>query len=632
MALLPDLRFSPYVKPYVGSSLNEYKDVLASKISAYDEAKAIDDTLSVQSEELINNVLPQDRNSALKIADLYRKKIEDRVSTGNYEDLGEFVNRDARQFSSQIVPFKENYKRFSDWNSTIDKRVQEGKLDRITAERAKQYATQTYGGIDLNNIQGTLFQGYNPANSFNVSEFINKIGNDWESAKNTIEIPKADGTGTITISKDQLTPEVLAEGFQNYLRSNRDFNEYANTQNELTLTDKLQQEVNDAILAGIQKYSKNNISQTQTDASEWLFKLKKQQEALNAPTISLLQGNPNTLEDDPLLNIEYDDKGNVKIKGVTKNEDGTYTKSIYSPTTEQVKSGTKAITGGGVMGGTTASLLPTGQERFSSKQYEDEAREADNNVTSLVNAIRQVNGVNPLKPITKIEKEQALNTFKEARKNFTFGLYNKGIDFPVENGKSINTTRGDFAVQDIGNRQIVILGDPKSNEFSGLREKGKTDYNSLLEEINDKGYEIAKDPNGNDAISPTKVAFYNPITKAPGIAVKMFLKPKEGSDKAPKQIEAIISDNDLASSPLSIFSQIYNEVGKGKFESSFNFNGTEIIVKSIPTNNKDNPFLINIQERFPDGTVESSSLKEFENKYENVLKEKGYFQQLFNTK
>jgi hypothetical protein len=260
--LLPDLRFSPYVAPYVGSANQQYEGVLRQKISDYDVAKSQDDILGYQTDALLQSVAPfdQDKKYALQLQDLYRKRIEDRVNTGNYEDLVTETNRDAKEFLKKITPLQENYKRYNDYLSGIDKEVQEGNIDRETAEATKRYVTSNYQGVDPNNISSTLFRGIQPGKKFDVTSFIDKVGNDWESKKGAIEIETPNGR-IIKKKWDQLSPQELAQGFQRALKSNREFQSYAETQGMVGLGPKLLQELNNGLDYGVNKYKKNNIEQ-----------------------------------------------------------------------------------------------------------------------------------------------------------------------------------------------------------------------------------------------------------------------------------------------------------------------------------------------------------------------------------
>lgn len=588
MALLPDLRFSPYTRQYVGSANDEFNNLVEQKITDYDVAKAETDVLASQNDVLLDSVLPVegDRNMALRLQDRYRKHIQDIADRGDYENSRSEISRLSRDFVNQIRPLQQNAQRYQQYIQDIDKRTD---ISQRTKEAAKRASLANYRGLDESNIVGTSFTGIVPSKDVDLTEFVNKIGNDWESTK-TVKITESNGRVS-TLKIDKITPKELETGLVQALQGSKEVQEYLQTQQMLGLGESALQEIQNAVTFGVNKYSKyqedGSLSYTPQhilDGNITLDALRNANVTSNVPV-----GNPNSVNklqgmaiDKVTGRVGLNKNNFLEVKdGLTYkyvDQDGNLV-SVAEVEEEKAFNRIKMQNAG-----RAASAVQAPKSKYTPVLATAEEIDALNAQTELVfnqmvedaKTVYEFNkklakSRNQELPELDFEstatREMILNAYNKAIKENKVIIENKKFSPPVENRFRANAIDQKIA-QDLMGRKVHVKGLEKG--LQGIIEtKQGVDYNALTNKLFDEGWVVKKTvPNGIDE--------YNSYGDMPSVNIVLELenvKTREtknltiGAETSQSEGQALIPLQNVMKLYYSGTSgQVNNPHGKPMFE------------------------------------------------------------------
>lgn len=252
---LPDLRINPYVTPYAPGPSQEYDALTEQRIQDYDLASEQSDVLAYQNDSLSSQIAPFEGDKAIanSIMNNTRKQIQDWAAKGDYENMGRAIRKGARDFTSQVTPLLENQKRYSGYLTEMQNAYQKGDIGLDTYTKAKAASLSNYKGLDPNNITGSYFSGFIPSKDINVSDKVDKYLKDWKENGGTKFIMSPDGSYR-EINWESARPEDIAQAAQEALFGDSEFTGYATTQGAIGNHDRVNQELQNAIRFGAEKY------------------------------------------------------------------------------------------------------------------------------------------------------------------------------------------------------------------------------------------------------------------------------------------------------------------------------------------------------------------------------------------
>lgn len=170
--------FQPIIRQDVGIPLQEFAGTLEGKLSDYREAQEIDDILSDAASRIQTAPFANDRGIAQDIESRFRETIEQRAISGDYENALRQTRRDARRFAGEIAPLQQNLQAYNNYLQTLNKRIQDGKITRRQAQSSIGLSLQNYQGLDVANVPGTIFRGFQPVDNVDLSqEAFDRISN-----------------------------------------------------------------------------------------------------------------------------------------------------------------------------------------------------------------------------------------------------------------------------------------------------------------------------------------------------------------------------------------------------------------------------------------------------------------------
>ncbi len=541
MALLPDLRAQPYVMPYVGSANNQYAQVLAKKIDDYDVAKSYQDALALQTDILLDNTLPfeGDKKYAIQLQDIFRKKIDDWAAAGNYEDLNSQISAGAREFMKRISPIQENYKRYSNYIQELDKRTDVGSE---TKNLIKNNIQSTYKGLDVNNVSGTLFQGYTPPKDVDLFKAADDavkgiVDYEWGNFKydqNSGRIIKQSG--------EVVSPERVAALVNSAMYGNQEVRDFEQSRNHLGAGNLFNFQKQQATQAAILKYAKNNVKIDPAFAPGYDYK-DDQPYGLKVATTDP----DNRQGDNPLADIKGTHNGVVSSVNdyifaetdqpykIVDNQGRIVSKNVYNKAATKLK---EAITSG------NKAAVPVYQNELDAKYKKvpldgteaSHLTENDRAVTQQVNQLidqtelmYDINKNIPKFSNAKDKYNFYLKAYNKAWDNSKTMYSNKKLDLGITVGDPARRNSVDNQIaQDLSGRKVYIASSNKdlSRILDNQSIEQGQDFNALVAAMEEKGYLLkdrtgagfkAYNTRGSLPAADIKLTFENKDTKAPFI-------------------------------------------------------------------------------------------------------------------
>lgn len=165
---------------YVGSDLAEKVSVLSQLQQQYNQAHQADDMLARTAQDA--QVNEQDKPLYNAVVDKYRKRIDERAKSGNYEDMQMGTARDAYDYAGDYKAFGRNVglvqNRLAEIQKMSDKGPDKGGIGAETADLLKR-ELGSYEGLkkDENGQYTNYYSGHSIAPDVNVDEKVK----DWAS-------------------------------------------------------------------------------------------------------------------------------------------------------------------------------------------------------------------------------------------------------------------------------------------------------------------------------------------------------------------------------------------------------------------------------------------------------------------
>ncbi len=172
---------------YVAAPIEEFKATQKELQGRYQSAAAQDDKLLAEMATLQSSNFDNDKQLLQQLKDHYSTRLNERVQRGDYESMGRETTRDAINFVKDYAPIKRNADAYNSWSNTLKDRLNKGEITKDRYDAALFMSQYGYAGIDPNNVEGTLFKGYQPLKHVDIGGELMKEINDWKA--NSSESP-----------------------------------------------------------------------------------------------------------------------------------------------------------------------------------------------------------------------------------------------------------------------------------------------------------------------------------------------------------------------------------------------------------------------------------------------------------
>lgn len=558
---LPDLRINPYIQPYTGGLSKDFGEAVDQRIKTYEAASEFDDVLGFQTDTLLQNVAPfeNDINYAKELMHNTRQSIAERAQRGDYENMLREVKRNARNFSGQVTPLIENQKRYNDYLTNIKELYSTGKISLDTYTKAQTASKSNYKGIDKNNIQGSMFQGFMPSPDLNVSKTVDEFLTGWKSSGAAKLIPDGQG-GWTKVNWETANENEIMEAAKNYLSGDQGYMGYAQTQNAIGNLDRVNKETTEAIMAGMRKHGFTKMDLGIQWEPEWVNNNKKildyARNMYSVPASASI--NPNATNIFDSLGLSQDDTtGKILLSPYVTKENGklyqyidakgnTVTKEEYA----KMVPSTGAISAGAEVPGRKIEITPEQAETYTreanqiltqmaSERFLNDAikkgiiKESVLNDPRLVNEYLRINkpkytSSEYLKQTGK-EYDEAINNSKQIYDNTRWDI----SKIPGSSTPEFTTVKDDDILANLSGQSIGIL----DTEIGGFRKGQRADLNSMLDKLTEDGFKIKS----VRRLGPLK---YNPYNNIPAMSYSFIMEDSEGKTKT-MEVAASMQDRDI---------------------------------------------------------------------------------------
>ena len=259
---LPDFRINPYIQAPAPSLSKEFGEGVAQRLGQYETSIEANDLLADANEKLLQNILPfkGDQLIGKDVMDKTRNQIDEMAAAGDYENMGRRIKKTAMGFDKDVQPLFENQARYQGYMAEIKKLQDAKEIGADTANRAKQFSTEKYEGLDPKNIQGSMFNGFMPSPDVNMTEEINEFLTGWKSdAGGGADVIQPDGSYR-KIAWERATENDINIAIDNFLKSNPKVKDYQNTQYTIGNMDRFNSELNSAWIANLDKHAFNHYT------------------------------------------------------------------------------------------------------------------------------------------------------------------------------------------------------------------------------------------------------------------------------------------------------------------------------------------------------------------------------------
>lgn len=183
MALYDSFRLynSRPMSMYVPAPIEDFKEAQKSLQEKYYLAAQQDDKLLASMSQLQAADFDNDRAMLGQIKDYYSKKLADRSERGDYETMFRETSRDGLMFQRDYAPIKQNLDRYNGWLQQQRERLTKGEITRDRFDAAMVLSRMGYKGIDPQNVEGTMFNGYVPLKHVDIAGELLKVSGDWKA-------------------------------------------------------------------------------------------------------------------------------------------------------------------------------------------------------------------------------------------------------------------------------------------------------------------------------------------------------------------------------------------------------------------------------------------------------------------
>jgi hypothetical protein len=172
---------------YVAAPMEEFKATQKELQGRYQAAAAQDDKLLAEMANLQSSPFENDKQMLQQLKDHYSGRLNERVQRGDYESMGRETIKDAISFVKDYAPIKRNADTYNQYTTTLKERLNKGEITKDRYDAALFMSQYGYAGVDPDNVEGTLFKGYQPLKHVDIGGELMKEINDWKA--NSSESP-----------------------------------------------------------------------------------------------------------------------------------------------------------------------------------------------------------------------------------------------------------------------------------------------------------------------------------------------------------------------------------------------------------------------------------------------------------
>lgn len=188
---------SQLVRPFAGSVLPEMTSVAGALQSRFDTALEHEDLLDRAVKTSTAAPFEQDRKLLSDLKKQYREKIQQRVASGDYENMLRDTVLDSRDFVAAYKPIAENQQAYEKYKGELQEAIAKGVIkDPAKAQRLLQASVMGYSGLQQDPETGTYtnrFSGIAPVADINPTEKVDKWMKDIAPTVLKSEVRYTDG-------------------------------------------------------------------------------------------------------------------------------------------------------------------------------------------------------------------------------------------------------------------------------------------------------------------------------------------------------------------------------------------------------------------------------------------------------
>jgi hypothetical protein len=205
-------------RQYTGNSLDELTKVSDVMQSRYDASVAGMEGL----DQYIKNAkaLPQDQQLLADRTQQYTNQLSDWSKRKDLENVTMDVAKAGRRYANEYQNFASRFAEYNAYRESLDKKVDDKKLSRGTADQLLAMSTDKYQGMQYDKTTGKysgIFNGRESANEVDIPEWVKKVAGDIAASKHgtLVEGPQGDyfiknGSSMERITQDQINKAVKA--------------------------------------------------------------------------------------------------------------------------------------------------------------------------------------------------------------------------------------------------------------------------------------------------------------------------------------------------------------------------------------------------------------------------------------
>ena len=180
--LVSNMRFTPYVRPYVEGATKEYAAMQQDARNQYDTNAAGYDAIKEAADKMVS--LKPDEEAKQAVMGKVRSTLEQAANEGDYENKGRAVRKAYMDFEKEYAPIAKEYSAYQSFVKDVDedKTLTQAQKDVSKAHALDMYTQQRKNGIPLKNPDGTVN---------GISPFLTKHASNVDTTKKTLEAVKS---------------------------------------------------------------------------------------------------------------------------------------------------------------------------------------------------------------------------------------------------------------------------------------------------------------------------------------------------------------------------------------------------------------------------------------------------------
>lgn len=150
-----NMRFTPYIKPYVEGATKEYAAAQQDARNQYDTNAAGYDAIKEAADKMV--ALTPDEEAKQAVMNKVRTTLSQAASEGDYENKGRAVRKAYMDFEKEYAPIAKEYSLYQNFVKELDDRkdIDEDKKQKAKDAALHFYTEQRKNGVPLKNPDGT---------------------------------------------------------------------------------------------------------------------------------------------------------------------------------------------------------------------------------------------------------------------------------------------------------------------------------------------------------------------------------------------------------------------------------------------------------------------------------------------